>query len=234
MESLAKIYNSRFAAILIKGEKKMQKIIIKPVLGFIMLSLFLVACSNDDDEKSKQEPSVDTTREETMETNDQKVDSDSEESEDNEKREHIENQEGLQIGETGTVVSSKEKYTYEVTLNEVRYQDIEELKLFDEVFMVTEVTIKNIDDRTIDAEDIFTPTLGESDTNEYQSPVGNEFQEGISGITNIEGEILPGDSVTGHFVYDMKKADKYHFAFGTNWDHITTMVEWEFSEDEME
>lgn len=214
----------------------MRKKMMKSILGFMMLSLLLAACSNDDQE-DKPEPSEDTVQEDpaennAVETNDH--DSDSEESEDNEKREHIENQKGLKIGETGTVVSSEENYTYEVTLNEVRYQDIEELKLFDEVFIVAEVTIKNIDDRSIDAENIFTPTLGELETNEYHSPVGNEFQKGISGITNIEGEIAPGDSVTGHFVYDMKKADKYHFAFGTNWDHITTMVEWEFSEDEME
>lgn len=208
----------------------------KSILGFMMLSLLLAACSNDDQE-DKPEPSEDTVQEDpaennAVETNDH--DSDSEESEDNEKREHIENQKGLKIGETGTVVSSKEKYTYEVTLDNVYYQDIEDLKLFNEVFVVVELTIKNVDDQAFNAESTFTPSIGELGTNKYTIPVGNEFQEEIPGVTNIEGELRPGESITGHYVYDIDKFENYQFTFGNKWDDITTIAAWEFSEDEME
>ncbi|MBY7144497.1 DUF4352 domain-containing protein [Virgibacillus sp. NKC19-3] len=223
----------------------MKKTIIISILLLVM-GLFLMACSSDDSEEQTNSPEDTVQQEEetatvdaddgetdASETNEGEISSDEEESSSNE---YVEHQRGLQIGETGTVVSSKEDYTYEVTLNSLHYEEsLDDLQLFGEVFIVADVTIENVDDQSFAAEATFTPTLGELDSNEYKGSVDNEFLEGIAAIDIIEGELAPGDSITGNYVFDMETtADNYHFAFGTNWDQITTLAEWEFSEDEME
>ncbi|MDY7045176.1 DUF4352 domain-containing protein [Virgibacillus sp. M23] len=200
----------------------------------IIISLFLASCSNDETtEQTNQTTDTEQQNDQDNTNTSEEVDSDEGNQVEN-KDEHIENQSGLQIGDAGTVVSSEERYTYEATLNEIHFRDIDEIKLFNETFAVVNVTIKNIDDQPLKAEDIFSPSLGEIGTNQYEGPVDNQFLQETSGIEIIEGEIAPGDSVTGDFVFDIDKFDNYHFAFGTKWDQIFTMAEWEFSIDEVQ
>lgn len=221
----------------------MKKTVITSIL-LLLMGLFLAACSSNDSEGQTNSPedttqqekegteTADTQEEETEARETDEGDTTSENSSD----EYVEHQKGLQIGETGTVVSSKEDYKYEVTLNSLHYEEeLDDLRLFGDVFVIADVTIENIDNQSFPAEATFTPKVGKLDSNEYNSPVDNEFLEGISGIEIIEGELEPGDSITGQYVFDLgSKEDSYHFAFGTNWDQIRTLAEWEFSEVEME
>ena len=210
------------------------------LVSLLFTCLFLAACSDDEPaEPAEQSTTEDTDKEaenaeEGSSTEQANEDSNSaEEESDNNTEEFIENQSGLKIGETGTVVSGENKNKYEVTLNEVRYEDMDNVKMFNEVFVVVDVTFKNIDDKTIDSEDLFMPSFGELGTNVYDVPVGAEFVQDVPGIEIVKGEIKPGESVTGNYVFDASKSENYHFAIGTTWDDITTRAEWEISEDEV-
>ncbi|PAV28969.1 hypothetical protein CIL05_13390 [Virgibacillus profundi] len=213
----------------------MNKKIVISMLLLIITCLFVTACSEDESVEQKEPSNTENSDTETSEdkSTTMETEEDTNTEEEDSSDEFIENQSGLKIGETGTIVNADDESRYEVTLNEVRYEEIENVKLFGEVFAVVDVTIKNIDDKTINSEDIFYPSIGELDTNEYTGPVGFEFVQDIPGIDVIEGEIEPGESVTVNYVFDINKADNYHFAFGTTWDNIITRAEWELSEDEV-
>ncbi|WP_026906280.1 DUF4352 domain-containing protein [Paucisalibacillus globulus] len=211
----------------------------------------MVACSDDEsightdnqsrtDESSVENKNTSTDNSESSSDKEVKIKTDRDEDIQKNSVEHIEHQYRLKIGETGTVVSYfsndlDDRISYEVTLNEIRYDEELEthIQLFDEVFAVVDVTIENIDDQPIDLIDLVVPSFGELGTNEYHSAVGSEFLQNIPELTIMEGELQPGESKTGNFVFDVDKSSKYHFAVGTRWDQIVTLAEWEISAEEV-
>lgn len=206
------------------------------LLMFIVVFL-LAACSNDNEQTEESEP-ADTeqtetdTSEEGTESDDEAV---AEEEESSNNDEYIEHQLGLNIGDTATVVSSTEEYKYEVTVNEVSYRDeLENVTLYEDIFVLADVTVKNVDEKSFDAADIFTPALGELDSNKYIPAISPDYLQNTSEITLVEGELAPGDSVEGTFVFDVDQAKQYNLAFGHAGDQIKTRAEWEFSEDEVQ
>jgi hypothetical protein len=223
-----------------------NKLLLSVVL-LLATSLFLVACSDDkstneaDNQSTTDENTVNNTNKSSddIDSSDNgKDDESSEENNEEEKDEHIEHQYGLGIGETGTVVSYSsnnldDSIRYEVTLNEMSYDENIDLKIFNGVYVVVDVTIKNIDDKPIDLSEIFAPGLGELGTTVFYVPVKSEFVQDFSGITILEGELEPGESKTGNYVFDVPKADNYKFAFGKTSDQIVTLAEWELSAEEI-
>ena len=196
------------------------------IVMFLVISLILVACSDDEstnqtDNSSTKEKNIEENSNASSDDfdsngNNEENESSGEIKEEEEKRDkHIEHQYGLKIGETGTVVSYtsnnlEDRIWYEVTLNELRYDEelVTHVQLFDEVFVVADVIIKNIDEQSIDLIDIVTPSFGELGTNEYHSAVGSDFLQNIPGLSLLEGELQPGESKTGNFVFDVDKSSK--------------------------
>jgi hypothetical protein len=215
----------------------------------LAISLFLVGCSGDEsthqsdkqlktDENLVKNNNASLDNSDFSSNNENKKDSDGNKEEEKEKDEHIEHQYGLVIGETGKVVSYTsnnidDKIRYEVTLNEISYDENIDLKIFNGVYVVADVTIKNIDDKPINLSEIFTPGLGELGTTVFYVPVKSEFVQDFSGITILDGELEPGESKTGNYVFDVPKADNYKFAFGKTSDQIVTLAEWELSAEEI-
>ncbi|WP_077602602.1 DUF4352 domain-containing protein [Oceanobacillus sojae] len=212
---------------------------IATLLMFIAV-LLLAACSNDNEQAEESEPAdteqteTDTAEEGTeSESDDEAATEEEDESSNNDA--YIEHQLGLNIGDTATVVSSPEEYKYEVTVNEVSYHDeLENVTLYEDIFVLADVTVKNVDEKSFDAADIFTPALGELDSNKYIPAISPDYLQNTSEITLVEGELAPGDSVESTFVFDVDQAKQYNLAFGHAGDQIKTRAEWEFSEDEVQ
>ncbi|MCT1901552.1 DUF4352 domain-containing protein [Oceanobacillus sojae] len=213
----------------------------KRIVTLLMLIVvfLLAACSNDNEQTEESEPAdteqneTDTSEEGTESESDDEAVTEEEESSNND--EYIEHQLGLNIGDTATVVSSTEEYKYEVTVNEVSYRDeLENVTLYEDIFVLADVTVKNVDEKSFDAADIFTPALGELDSNKYIPAISPDYLQNTSEITLVEGELAPGDSVEGTFVFDVDQAKQYNLAFGHAGDQIKTRAEWEFSEDEVQ
>ncbi|WP_130859237.1 DUF4352 domain-containing protein [Gracilibacillus phocaeensis] len=204
----------------------------------LLLSLVLAACSNEEPEEEAESTDTAQTDNETTDDNmEQEPDEPAtgEDEEETNNDEHIEHQLGLSIGDTATVVSSPDDLTYEVTINEVSYRDeLENVTLYDDTFVLVDVTVENVDDKTFDAADIFTPAIGELDSEEYVPAVDSEYLQNTSEITMVEGELAPGDSVEGTFVFDAMQVEQYNLAFGHAGDQITTRAEWEFNSDEIQ
>ncbi|WP_152657162.1 DUF4352 domain-containing protein [Oceanobacillus sp. CFH 90083] len=210
------------------------------VLLLLIAGLLLAACSNDNEQTEESEP-ADTEQTET-DTSEEGAESESadeaateEEDESSSNDAYIEHQLGLNIGDTATVVSSSEKYKYEVTVNELQFQDeLGNVPSYDNKFLIANVTVKNIDDRSFSASAIFEPGVGVQGSNEYKPPVDAEILQNVSGIELFEGELAPEDSITGDYVFRIEEADNYNLAFGIESDQITTRAEWEFSAKEIQ
>ncbi|MDY7045174.1 DUF4352 domain-containing protein [Virgibacillus sp. M23] len=209
----------------------------------LIICLILAACSDDKPNEEAEQTGAEQTETDSnnTDTSNENIQQESEDGTATEEKdqetsndEYVEHQLGLKIGETGTVVSSPDKLKYEVTLNEVSYRDeLENVPSHGNTFVVVDVTVKNVDDRTFDATDIFEPSLRAVASDEYKVPIGSEMIQGISDIQMIEGELTPSDTKTGNYVFRIEKADNYNFAFGIESDQITTRAEWEFSEGEV-
>lgn len=210
------------------------------VILLLIAGLLLTACSNNNEQAEESEPAdTEQTKTDISEegTESESDDGAAKEEEDESSSDdgYIEHQLGLNIGDTATVVSSTEKYKYEVTVNEVSYRDeLENVTLYEDTFVLADVTVKNVDEKSFDAADIFTPALGELDSNKYTQAISPDYLQNTPEVTLVEGELAPGDSVEGTFVFDVEQVKQYNLAFGHAGDQITTRAEWEFSEDEVQ
>ncbi|GAB2535995.1 DUF4352 domain-containing protein [Gracilibacillus alcaliphilus] len=208
------------------------------LLLFIM-GLLLAACSNEEEPVEDPEPTeteqseTDTSEETTAPESGEEAET--EEDEGASSDEHIEHQLELSIGDTGTVVSSTDQLKYEVTLNEVSFQDeLDNVPSYGNKFMIVNVTVENVDERAFEVADMFEPGIGVLDSQEYKPPVEADILQGVSDIELLDGELAPGDSVTGDYVFRMEEADNYSFTYGHEADQIITRAEWQFSADEVD
>lgn len=208
------------------------------ILLLFIMGLLLTACSNDkepveDPEPPKTEQNEPDTSEDTTASETEKETSSSE---------SIDDRLGLSIGDTGTVVSSSDELKYEVTLNEVSFRDeVGSLPSYGNEFMIVNVTIKNVDDRVFEVADLYEPTIEVLDAPEYKPPVRHDvlLGQGVSetDLELLDGELTPGEPVTGDYVMRIEEVDDYSFAYGHKADQLTglviTRVEWQFSADEV-
>src|SRR5699024_9098712 len=134
----------------------------------------IAACSGDDnadegvneEENSNQETNEiedDGTTEEDV-TEDEEDNSEEESKNDEGEAENDDSignhQEGLKIGDTGTVVDNDEN-RYDVTLNSVTFKDnVADLEPNGETFVVVNITVENIGDDSFDAAEMYAPGFG--------------------------------------------------------------------------
>ena len=144
-------------------------------LSFILIItiLFIAACNGDDkvdegvnEEENSNQETNETEENETTEEDVINEEDSSEEVTDNDESEEDgdisfgNHQEGLRIGDTGTVVDN-DKNRYDVTLNSVTFKDsVAGLEPNGETFVVANITVKNTGDASFDAANMYNPGFG--------------------------------------------------------------------------
>lgn len=214
----------------------------------LLLSVVMVmgACSNNkNEEKAEKEDNVTENPVNSNETNkdDEEMDEQEEKEEIDEQEkslDQVEHQEGLKIGDKGTVVSGtlSDNERYEITLNDfqsVAEESVEGESIYHEIFLKANVTLKNIDDKALSIDSIFEPSVGDENLEDIElfPPFRVDyFQEDKK--TKLEGETIePGETVVIDYYFDTNQADMYRFAFGNSIDQIVSYAQWNISKDEM-
>ncbi|WP_440895624.1 DUF4352 domain-containing protein [Amphibacillus sp. Q70] len=189
-------------------------------LLFVCVSVLLISvgCSNDSVEDDIEDNSELPTEEST--DNEDDLTSESPSSEDL-----------LGLGDTG--ILETEIGNFEVTPTAFRFE--EEVGEDDEIpnneiFIIVNLTIKNIDDEPIVSEDLI-----------YSSNLENVEGAGVGAdlyfdeINNFEGEIAPDETMTGELLFDFVREEAYEFSFGADYlDSLSNEVRWVFDADEVE
>ncbi|MBP1968643.1 hypothetical protein J2Z83_000735 [Virgibacillus natechei] len=177
----------------------------------LMLSLFIIAGCSDQEGGEDDSDSENSSRKNDT---------------------HVEHQEGLEIGETGIVEDNNRKY--EITLNSVEYVDsVGGLEPNGETFVEANITVKNIDDDSFNASNIYEPGFGpEYELQASQNPIFMDADNVEQDL--LEGEIAPGETVSGDHVFEIEEiVDEYKFAIGGKGVQIRTYAQWEVSESEI-
>ncbi|MBM7839902.1 hypothetical protein JOC54_003182 [Alkalihalobacillus xiaoxiensis] len=165
------------------------------------LSVMLAACSDSDSAEENQTDPV--PEEESM---DQDVGED--ESETNDGSSEGEDQMDLGLGDTAVMHSNIS--SFEFTLNSVDMVEEVDGELSDlDAYVVASITIKNIGDEAIDAKE--NAGLFEYTANLEGSGFGDqaEYYEDYQADA-IEGELAPGEEVTGTAVYTSYNDDEQY------------------------
>lgn len=216
----------------------------------LTLSLFIViGCSDQENEESQayehQENEENQSDEEENDSEETSASQEKEESvgEDGNVNDsngntdpHIDHQEGLGMGETGIVVDNSEN-RYEVTLNSIEYEDIVGgTEAIGDTHAIVNITVKNIGEDSFDARDIYEPSFGVPGDEGLQATLNPLFIDDPEMVDHdlLEGEVAPGESVSGVHIYDIEKGDEYRFIIGGSGHQIITYAQWEVSDSEIE
>ncbi|MBB5147460.1 hypothetical protein HNQ35_002689 [Cerasibacillus quisquiliarum] len=199
-----------------------MKRLLKLIL-FILLAIGLVACSD------KEETSDVTKGDEVTEPTKQNAEQDKEEVNDNESgdSEWGEDQLDLKIGDTGTVNTNFA--TYQITMNSVEFMDkIGEEHPQADRFVLIKLTIKNIGNESLNAEDALADAMlatepGSSGTSWF-------YKDGIA--EEWPGEIEPNESQTGAILFDVSNSDEYVLQFGTFFESVSNEVRFLFTDED--
>lgn len=215
----------------------------------IFAVMMLISCSANGEDS---EDLTDESREEITESGDETnvseaedessddAEGDDEEVKLNDEDYDPEDHQGLSLGETAEIqdylVSGLH---YEITLNKVESIELvnnQEPK--GDFYALVEVTLKNLhEDETMDAGDGFGPGFGTE--MELQAPFNSiyldedDYVDLVEDLNflQIQGEMAPGEEVTGTYLYDVDESDEYHFAYN---DKMVTFASWNVSPDEIE
>ena len=139
----------------------------------------------------------------------------------------------LSLGETGLMETAIGDF--EVTPTSYRFEgELEEgndlITPSNEVFIIVDLEIKNVDENPIKSEDlIYSVVLGNLDGAGLGAYVNYDV------IDNFQGEITPGETMTGEVLFDFVREDTYQLSFGESYlDSLSNEVRWEFYADEAE
>ena len=139
----------------------------------------------------------------------------------------------LSLGETGLMETAIGDF--EVTPTSYRFEEeLEEgndlITPSNEVFIIVDLEIKNVDENPIKSEDlIYSVVLGNLDG------AGLGAYVNYDAIDNFQGEITPGETMTGEVLFDFIREDTYQLSFGESYlDSLSNEVRWEFYADEAE
>ncbi|WP_099158594.1 DUF4352 domain-containing protein [Virgibacillus ndiopensis] len=190
------------------------------LIVFIIVSISLIACSDDEGDTTDQSNTPSNEQEEATETNS------SEKSNDTEGKwgkDYLE----LGIGDTGIVHNNHSKF--EVTLNSVEITEKKGDHTSETgVFVIPNITVKNIGDDTIIGDDILSSTA-------------LTYEPGTSGYTVVyldgifngwPAEIKPQESKSVDVVFDEIKNDVYALQFGHALESVSNEVRFTFNRDE--
>lgn len=188
---------------------------------FIVLAACGGANSSETEEKNIME------QEEDIETNKAENENDSQ----NNETETIEDQLDLSIGDTGTFDTTLGQY--EVTLDRAELIDGElegEVSTRDG-YIILDVTLKNITDETLDAEDLMYSMEVTSDLDYSGS---QDHAHVFETLDAFEGDIGPGEEMSAQFMTIVDESDEYFFrkAVGNIAGGSSNQVVWHFDAGE--
>ncbi len=189
----------------------MKKLII--VLSTVIISMgVFAACSSDEhdaesatdlNEQGNNEP-----ENENEDGADGKAAGESDESMENSSEGPVsageyENQTDLRLGDTGQIATTIEEF--EVTFESARAEDEVdgEVSMFD-FFIITDLTIKNIGDSTLDVAD----AIGALEmTNNLDGSGAGDYSREFESIDGLSGELAPGEEASGEAIFDTRTGD---------------------------
>ncbi|MEI3605427.1 hypothetical protein SPD48_06955 [Pseudogracilibacillus sp. SE30717A] len=204
--------------------------------------LFITACSDKNGTKNASNETNNQSEERLENEEDNQIEDDKNDDKDEDEWEIIGSghQKGLKIGETGTVISGvlDENDRYEITLNDfqsVEEEEVEGERIYNEIFLKANVTIKNIDEKAFSLDSIFEPTVGDEDLDDIElfPAFRVDFFQDDKGTPMENQMIEPGETVIADYYFDTEQADLYRFAFGNSMDQIVKFAQWNISKDEM-
>ncbi|WP_117168156.1 DUF4352 domain-containing protein [Paraliobacillus sediminis] len=210
----------------------MKNLIKLMVIGMV-IAFVLVGCNNNDEanEISENQETEDTNEASETAGEGETDEAEGDESASDETDSSESEGEILSLGETGT--SETVLGDFEVTPTAVRFLD--EIKdgpysepHNDGVFAVVDVTLKNIDDEAIESSDITNVHIfGEDGDSVVSNPT-------FPTLENFEGEIAPGEEMSGQLLFDTGQSDSYKLVFGYGRSTVSNELTWEFTADEAE
>src|SRR5690625_4908331 len=200
-------------------------------LGIIMIAMIMfIGCSSGDNES---EDLSDDSMEEVTENEDE-TDEPEEEVKLNDDDYDPEDYQDLSIGETAEIQDYMVSgLHYEITLNKVESMDmIDDQEPIGDFIVLAEVTLKTLhEEETMDVRSSLSPGFGN------QAPLNSVYLDEESDADLVEelnlmqGEIEPGEEITGTYLFDVEEDDEYYFAYH---DKMVTFASWIVSFDEIE
>ncbi|SDZ18078.1 protein of unknown function [Evansella caseinilytica] len=177
----------------------------------------LAACNSDDKEENATPDDNDDVVEENNtpgddnETNDEEQGNEAEEDE-TENRDNSASDEqfagqlDLRLGDTGRF--SDTVGAYEITIHSVKKEDEVDGKPSQlDYFLIVDLTIKNIGDSVIDAED----TVGVLDqSDDIDLSVSDDISHLYESIEQLSGELSPGEEITGQALFHSYDNDQQY------------------------
>lgn len=144
--------------------------------------------------------------------------------------EKVDDQEGLNIGDTGVVEDTLGKY--EVKLKTIKLtKHVEGIQLANDVFVLAQVSIKNVGENSFKASDVVSAV-------EMISPNdggGGNRAKLASDLDNFQGKgkVAPGKTVEGWLVFDKGKFGHYKMVWNFGFTGtLSNKVTWEFDTSE--
>ena len=208
---------------------------LKLITTALLMIVLLIACSSDGDNETESEGNDPVTEKEnngSAENNDESDDSDSEDSDndttesDNEEKTSSSDGEILSLGETGVVESTLGEY--EITFESFQLLDeLEDQNNEDQIFIVLDVTVKNIGDEPLEGKHLYTSRLFDDEGTSQEATFYFES------VDIMEGTIEPGDSMEGEFVFGARKSsESFELVYNHALSSLATELTWEFNVDE--
>jgi len=212
----------------------------KTTITMVMLlftSILLIACSDKGDSPKDNKQDIDDERidlgdNNTNELEDPELDEKGDDSSSDSSAGLFEitedDQIDLKMGDTAIVQTSIGTYELTVDDAEIVGAELDGVSTELEQLIVLDLTFKNVDDRTLNAEDIMS-SLGITDILEVSN--NHNSAEAYESIDDFEGELEPGEERKTQFIADVYIGEEYYFrqnpgvvAAGTSNDVMWTIT----------
>ena len=218
--------------------------LLKRIVYLIFISTILLSgCSDQEaNDGSKNNNQDKGSEQQNEDDSSEEVNKEDTESEDNEQDSDIPtgHQDGLTMEESGFVEDADDKY--KVTINSIDNDadiGLDPAKVKANAYAVANITVENIGEHSFNGKNIFDPSFsGSKDI--YMTTLNDVlFDADEISVDLLEGEIEPGESITGDVVFTVReqtesKDGKYYFEIGTKQDQITQAARWELDESDLD
>lgn len=218
----------------------MNRIVV--IFGTVLLSIvFLTACTSDSNKEKNTETAIEETEKkvgsdksvETLGENKKEEDSADKNNDVDISSGEFKDQTDLKIGDTGRAASTIGNY--EITLKSIKLQnELDGKKPLNAYLFITDLDIKNIGDKPINSEDIVT---GLEITSNLEGSGYNDFSKFYKSLNVFNGEISPGETVSGQAIFDEMESEQYYIRITEGLvgsGAVKNQLIWNFSKSEVE
>ncbi len=203
----------------------------KWIILTMLIAGVLVGCSSDEkDTTTNDDNTTEETNEDDSSTTDENTNPDESKQEDEDDDEQnssdqSNNGDVLSLGETGKIESNFGDY--EITVNSFKTQkEFNGEELTADFFLLVDFTVKNVGSEPLNGEDVYWAELFD----DQENMEGNQFFDSVEQLT---GEIAPGETANGQFVFNAYESEFYQLVFNYGaLEEMATSLTWEFTPDE--